>query len=61
MNRSWFPINKPGIVPFFITAVITALVFGMSMKDLGGLIKDTGKRVKNAAIALLAGCAMGRS
>ncbi len=58
VNRMYAPLNYPGIIPFMLVAVITALCFRMKASDFGGLVKDTFNRTKNAAIALLTGIAL---
>lgn len=58
VNRTFYYLNNPGIVPFTLVSLLTALYFRMPMKVYGELIVATLKRIKNAAIALLTGVAL---
>lgn len=49
---------NPGIFPFCIVALITALVCRLPGKDTAQVAKDTGRQLANLTIALIAGVAM---
>lgn len=58
VNRTFYYLNNPGIVPFTLVSLLTALYFKMPMRVYWALIIATLKRIKNAAIALMAGVAL---
>lgn len=49
---------NPGIFPFCIVALVTALICKLPGKDTVQVAKDTGRQMANLTIALIAGVAM---
>ena len=49
---------NPGILPFIFIAVLAALAFNLTIREIGKVIKDTGKQLINISIALMCGIAM---
>ena len=58
LDYSWRILNNPGLFPFFIVAIITAVMYRMPVKEFAVMAKKTGKQIVNAAIALAAGVAL---
>ena len=51
-------LNNPGLVPFALTALITAFAFGIKPAEFGELCVASFKRIRNAALALIFGVAL---
>jgi lactate permease len=58
VNHRWTIVNNPGIFPFLIVTVLTAIIYGMSRKEFLDIFKSTGKQLTNAALALAGGVAL---
>lgn len=58
LDWSWLWLNNPGILPFIVVAILTIFIHGMKGSEFVEAVKDTGKQVYGAAIALFFGVAM---
>lgn len=49
---------NPGLFPFILVALVTALVCKLPARDTANVVNATGKQLTNLAVALIAGVAM---
>lgn len=58
LDWTWKWLNNPGILPFMLAAFLIIFIHGMKISEFNEAVRDTGRQLYGAAVALFFGVAM---